>query len=662
MSVAHLSRLPDDVLLLLADELGADAADASALSTLSRTSRRLHDVLGRPLYARNARRANSTALQWASHRGVAGTVRRALAAGADPNARRPPRSLHRKRRYPGDDDDDDSQRLHALYVASPATRDLPCHTPLTLAARGGHLDVARLLLAAGARVDVSPRENASSAPLLAAVEGDHLAMVRLLTDTGRVDFDGLVAHGLNPLAQAVQSAGVEMVSHVLARVANGDLRAPMMPSPLILAVRERRPEVVRMLLAAAGRNVTPRLEDDHGRTALSWAAAAEPPGNGIATGMFQLLLDSGEFDPDAPDRQGRTPLALAAGAGNEAMVAMLLVRSDVDPNRPDRDGLAPVFHALRHEHTARLLMGCSRVNVPADALFRLGCEKRVSTGLLKHFIRAYPEHHDTADGLGATWLHVATAASLVGVVNLLLKQKGVRVDRQRTDGATPLLCAVQAECRGGRGVTSALLQAGADVNLTTARGWSALCYACRDGNVALVEQLLERGSDTTTVTDTGETLLYLACEGGQSRIVRALLAREADPVLDAGGTGRTALHLACSTGKGGIVDLLLLRVPRGHPSLSAGRTPLHDACEAGFAGIAERLLEHGADPEAALEDGTTPLHLACRKGSCDLATLLLNTGKVDVNRRDAVGRTPLSEAADGPAQLRVRLREWGAVE
>jgi ankyrin repeat protein len=60
------------------------------------------------------------------------------------------------------------------------------------------------------------------------------------------------------------------------------------------------------------------------------------------------------------------------------------------------------------------------------------------------------------------------------------------------------------------------------------------------------------------------------------------------------------------------------------------------------------LVERGADPDVADKDlRRTPLHLAAASGRPNAVKVLLATGRVDINRRDLHGRTPLHYAAAG---------------
>lgn len=617
MPVAHLAELPNDVLLMLADILPDATIDA-----LAQTSCRFSAIFGHVLYSRNARQQNSLALQWAAYYGVIGTVKKALSAGADPDSRRlPPRhprhNVHR-----------------SFYEASDARKRIPYHTVLTIAALVGRLEIASLLIEAGATIDVDPKESYGSTPFSAAIQGDHLEMAKLLIATGSIHFDSLAKSGINILTQAVATSGIDLIRYILPRVKGADLHAPMMPTPLILAVKSQRLDVIQLLLNSE--NVTPDIADEHGRTALAWAAAATEDATGS---VLQLLLNSGLFNPNSTDRQGRTPISLAAMLGNGVAVSLLLARPDVDPNIADKGGLTPILHGLPHRDITAMLVESSKVTIQIDALFRVACEK-ASTDVLKQLLGLDLHHHNATDETGSTWLHAAAAHGHVDIVKLLLKRNDIRIDQQRLDGFTPLLCAVQGKRKGA---TNALLQAGADINITTRNGWSALCYASQGSNITLVVELLRRRSDLSTTTNLGETALHIACRHGEPKVVQVLLAHGADPTLHAN-TNQTPLHIACISHRERIVKLLLAKIPHAHSILRTGRTPLHDACESGHAAIAKLLLDHGADPVAELEDGTTPLEMACR-GHSLIAKGLLERG-ASPHQATSSGGTLLHKACE----------------
>ena len=108
---------------------------------------------------------------------------------------------------------------------------------------------------------------------------------------------------------------------------------------------------------------------------------------------------------------------------------------------------------------------------------------------------------------------------------------------------------------------SALLARGADPNLSTGLGWSALKFAAMNGdvseNLATLQLLLDAKPDLETrslVGMSGNTVLHNAAESGFVQVVEALLEAGAKPEWK-NATGQTALDLALSRGHFQVVRL-----------------------------------------------------------------------------------------------------------
>ena len=78
-------------------------------------------------------------------------------------------------------------------------------------------------------------------------------------------------------------------------------------------------------------------------------------------------------------------------------------------------------------------------------------------------------------------------------------------------GRTPLHRALE---QGHLETARALLEAGADINITDDGGWTRLHLAARWGETELVRRLLDAGANVNARNDLGETPLYCArdCE------------------------------------------------------------------------------------------------------------------------------------------------------
>ena len=104
-------------------------------------------------------------------------------------------------------------------------------------------------------------------------------------------------------------------------------------------------------------------------------------------------------------------------------------------------------------------------------------------------------------------------------------------------------------------IVQLFLQAGADVNLKSEYGWTALHYAIGHASAEIVTLLLlQAGADVSLITDFGHTALHYATKGGKYKIIELLLINAKDKLtnkkyLDFVNTkenenGWTALHYA----------------------------------------------------------------------------------------------------------------------
>ena len=269
---------------------------------------------------------------------------------------------------------------------------------------------------------------------------------------------------------------------------------------LDLALRERRPEVVRALLIEGA---DPNHRDRTGVTPLHracrWPSVAA------------TLINRGAR-VNASDARGRTPLHWAADERQGTSVPVLLDEG-ARPDATDHDGRTPLHVAA------------ARGNLTAvAALLRHGA----AVGRRDHF--------------GQTALHLAAGASESAVSALL--GAGAIADARDDFGRTPLHEAARA---GTVEEARRLIDAGANSRATDDYGITPLHLACRRGSAAMVRLLLERGADPNARAAAGATPLHDAVLSGDETVVRLLLDNSALPITrDA--KGRTAAEVASEHG------------------------------------------------------------------------------------------------------------------
>jgi len=101
----------------------------------------------------------------------------------------------------------------------------------------------------------------------------------------------------------------------------------------------------------------------------------------------------------------------------------------------------------------------------------------------------------------------------------VLTELGAETDLESNDGNTALTMAASA---GNREAVRSLLASGADVDHRNGKGSTALMFAAYRGHLDVVEMLLESGADATLVNESGLTAGQAAEDAGQAEIVALL--------------------------------------------------------------------------------------------------------------------------------------------
>ncbi|XP_023667815.2 transient receptor potential cation channel, subfamily N, member 1 [Paramormyrops kingsleyae] len=248
--------------------------------------------------------------------------------------------------------------------------------PLHLAASGGHSEVVKVLLEAGAS---AAEENADgmTAIHLAAKNG-HTHLLEELKSSISWNISSTKS-GLSALHVAACYGQVDFVREILTKMlatmrseppsASTQDGAPghQLPvesgyTPLHLAAQSGHESLVRLLLNYPG--VQADAETDvQGSTPLHLAAQ-----NGH-TAVVGLLLSKSSSYLQLKDRQGRTCLHLAAANGHISMVRVLLGQG-AETNHTDKDGCTPLHYAAK---AGRLAM--VRFLVESGASARLECRE-----------------------------------------------------------------------------------------------------------------------------------------------------------------------------------------------------------------------------------------------------------------------------------------------
>ncbi len=265
-------------------------------------------------------------------------------------------------------------------------------------------------------------------------------------------------------------------------------------------------------------------------------------------------------------------------------------------------------------------------------------------------------------------------------VRTLINQKA-DVNASQGDGATALHWAARVD---NAAMVDLLLRSGAHVNAANDDGATALYLACTNRSAAIVGRLLAAGADPNSKLLNGETALMTCARTGDAASVKALLKRGAEVNARESSHNQTALMWAVAERHPEVVAILLgsgadfrarsLAYPQtvvGEQTQRSGReelnydverggsTPPLFAARVGDVESAKLLIAKGADVNDELADRTTALILAAHSGQGRVAELLLDNG-ADPNNAD-IGYTALHAAVlRGDVSLVTGLLAHGA--
>ena len=402
----------------------------------------------------------------------------------------------------------------------------------------------RELLREGA--DVNARQGDGATALHWAVYLNDTEAVSLLLRVG-ADVDAINDLGVAPLPLACINRSAEVVELLLEAGADPNAAPEGRETPLMTAAWTGSVEVVTQLLAS-GADVH-AAESSRQQNALMWAVSEKHPE------VVRLLLDHGaDIHARSAVQTGRsrrrgsggyTPLLFAARVGDATSVRILL---DAGANVDDtaEDGLSALTLATVRGHVdvATLLLERGADPEAAEAGYTAlhwaaGSWETTLTTTDITDNREGSDEWNALPGLKAGKAELVRALLASGPdVNARLSTTPRRAGSSRSSqlpelvGATPFLLAAVA---GDTEVMRILVEAGADVSLTTDTKSTALMAAAGLGRVLgentlkqddlleAAELALALGADVTVADDMGNTALHYAAYHRLDRVVQYLV-------------------------------------------------------------------------------------------------------------------------------------------
>ncbi|KAI1014433.1 hypothetical protein LB504_012069 [Fusarium proliferatum] len=528
------------------------------------------------------------------------------------------------------------------------------HTSLHAAIVGGYLEIVQLLLRHGAnpklqfrieRQSHSERGLSSSSTLQLALKGGHTEIARLLLDTdpSLVQEEGRLQHPLIISCQKGDDAMTELLLEANApfnvrghKEANAVSMEVQDASPLHAAISGGHVNIVKALLSR-GADTNLEVDDCDCRTPL---LAAIQKGDLL---ILRLLLDSGA-------KIDSSSLQKACRSGDLAIVEALF-----EQLFNDREASFEIIDETLESLTMEKFSDYRTLNLvldyvpPTTKRFLLVCSSG-SVPLVRRMIQQGMSV-DGSDEEEDSPLQVACYYLNFEVVRLLL-QRGANVRSRSSQPGDPITLALwacalplqqQLEQRGTRhqkyraesadyrsiqrctSIVRILLECGATADGGTHEMESPLQLASFIGNLEISKLLIEHGASVDKITGSFKTPLFSALQGNNSDIISLILEKGVD-VNYVHPIHGSALHLACQYNDEPIVLQLLQHGASPNLKDANGVTALTLALEsaASYYGASQNISRLICRHSTTLDIADSDIIAAARVEPSDLLSFLLD--------------------------------------
>ena len=457
-------------------------------------------------------------------------------------------------------------------------------------------------------IDVSLRDDKGCSLLHIAAGNETDDMINILIANNYTGVNVADVNGETPLIVACKKNRINNIRTLIEHGADVNLQIESTGSyALHFAAKFADKELIEYIFKLM--SISINANDNNYQTPLIWACSRKNNVNNVAT-----LLDLGADIADCP--YGLSVLHFAAKYADSGMIKFLIERG-ISVNSVNSDEKTPLMWACEVKNNAD--------NVAT--LVECGADVNLTT---------------TSISGGFSALHYAAEYGDKEIIEYLLKQN-ISINIINSDEKTPLISACSAKNNLSNVIT--LLEHGADVNLTSYHGSSALHYAAKCAGRQEIECLLIHNIGINVTNKNNETPLYWACtsENNIDNVI-TLLEHGADVNVKNSETGESILHIAARSADSEIIKCLLDRGISVNITDDQNTTPLWTACrQTKNKDNVTTLLTNGADinitPEPNEMDATI-LHYAAKFSDAETVKCLLDHN-VPVNAIDSDNQTPL---------------------
>jgi ankyrin repeat protein len=540
-------------------------------------------------------------------------------------------------------------------------------TALHLAAQQGNVEIAKILIDAGARVGAGTRIGRYT-PLHLAAEGAHTAVIQTL-----------LAAKADPAAVATPSGSTPL--HLAAKAMNGESAARLLvengapvnaqeasygQTALMIAAAYNRPATVRELMKlGADPGIRTLVVDVLKRMVIDKAASER-----LAKAIEEIRNSS----PDGWDR----PLTM-----EETQAAIAIQREFLNSKEEIEAWIGTSIENINPDVHSRLA-NYSESGVKYQTRPIQQTQVRFTGGMTALLHAAREGHVEVAealldggadinqvDGTGMSPLGLAATNGQFDLAMMLIKRGADPNIASHTDGITPLFATVQTQWYNFTGypgpraqdrqqtgyleLMRALLQAGADPNARITRHlwfWAG-------------------SNDRGGLDINGATPFYRAAVARDVDAMKVLAEFGADPNIPSmwdevgmrGGRqedGRTGDDSGLPPFPKGTPNMYPIHAAAGAGALGASAIDIN-AVPNNYLNAVKYLVEvHGADVNQRSSWGHTAMHYAATRGDTLMIEYLLSKG-ADINPVNRLGQTAVDVARGGAAGFHYRAEQPATV-
>lgn len=346
--------------------------------------------------------------------------------------------------------------------------------------------------------------------------------------------------------------------------------------------------------------------------------------------MYQVQdLLKQDFSLNQTNRNGKTPLLLAAAEGNP-IIAKLLIKNGANVTAKDNTGNTALHHAVSfgHKDSARILVenGANVNSKNNNGLTPLMSSAQNGNRNCAALLLEHAASPNAKDKNGKT--PIFYSAPYPSVTNILL-QNGAVISEEET-----ALVFSAAAKENNKVLADHLISQDINPDIRAPeespyKGYTPLLIVSAEGYADLTEKLLKAGAEIDSTTPNGYTPVMLASKNHHADIADMLLKKGANVTYEIKKGPQKGYGLIHLVSREGLTSLVRYCIEQGediNKTATNGTKPLTLAVKGGHAETARYLVETGATTYLPPDNNNSPMHAAIEAKNLQLCHYLASNG------------------------------------